>query len=102
MSSIKKISMDKLFTMPNEKNVDLVSNHCNPLQSEPTKLNIQKSSSLQNMHTQEYQSDNLVTLISHDETPLSSRKETTSDLRKYIKMVYNLFVYTLMNVINQT
>ncbi|XP_011497929.1 PREDICTED: myosin heavy chain, non-muscle isoform X2 [Ceratosolen solmsi marchali] len=91
MSSIKKLNVDKLFTLSNEKNLDLMPSHCSPLlHSEPMKLDTRKNSGLQNIQNQEHQNENLATLISHDETPVSSRKETTSDLRKYIKMILDM------------
>lgn len=88
MSSFQKINVDKLFEFPSEINLDLVPNHCSTLHSEPMKLNPPKSSSSsQNVQTQERENESLVTLTSHNETPLTSRKETKSDLKKYIKMV---------------
>ena len=94
LSSFKKISMDKLFDFPSEPNLESMTNHGRMVQSEPLKLESQKSTtSLQNAQVQEHESESLVTLTSNDETPLTSRKESKSDLKKYIKMVYIFILY---------
>ncbi|XP_031787798.1 interaptin isoform X2 [Nasonia vitripennis] len=91
MSSFQKINVDKLFEFPSEINLELVPNHCSTLHSEQMKLNPLKSSlSSQNVQTQERENESSVTLTSHNETPLTSRKETKSDLRKYIKMLLDM------------
>lgn len=42
---------------------------------------------LQSSNSRQEQDESLVTLTSNDETPLTTRKESKDDLRKYIQMV---------------
>lgn len=80
--------MDKFFELPNEPKLDLNPNHGELLNFEPMKLETPKSSKkIQNLQKQETTNESLATLTSQEDTPLSSRKEYKSDLKKYIKMV---------------
>ncbi|KAJ8682145.1 hypothetical protein QAD02_017937 [Eretmocerus hayati] len=90
LPSLQKLGVDKLFEVPNELNLDMVPNHCSTLHAEPTKLEMQKCGSPRNTQTRQIQNESLVTLTSSNDTPLTSRKESKDDLRKYIKMILDM------------
>lgn len=66
------------------------------------RLESQKSAiSLRNMQSQERQNESLITLTSHEDTPVTSRKESKNDLKKYIKMVaYLLCIQFILKNLN--
>lgn len=88
ISTFPKIDVNKFFELPNEPKLDLIPNNGELLNLEPMKLETPKSAKKsQNPPKQETTNESLATLTSHDDTPLSSKKEYKSDLKKYIKMV---------------
>lgn len=85
LSPFQRLNVEKLLEYPVEgqsKNFSKPSGVCHP---EPMKLESTKNRS--GLPWSEFQNESFFTLTSHDETPVTSRKDSSHDLKRYVKMV---------------
>ncbi|KOC69495.1 Centrobin [Habropoda laboriosa] len=83
LTPLQKVHAEKLFESKGPKKSESMPNCCMKFSQEPMKLTLH-SSNTKNFHDQ---NESLSSMIPIDETPLTSRKESKDDLRKYVKMI---------------
>ncbi|XP_034184021.1 centriole duplication and spindle assembly protein centrobin isoform X2 [Osmia lignaria lignaria] len=86
LTPLQKIHAEKLFEYKGPKKSESMPNCCTKLSQEPIRLTTQLSD-VKNFH--DY-NGSMSSMTPIDDTPLTSRKETKDDLRKYIKMIAEL------------
>ena len=86
LSPLQRLHAERIFEAKKSKRCN--SACCNK-ENHAAKLEIRSSSSqnLQSSNSRQEQDESLVTMTSHDETLLTTKKESKDDLRKYIQMV---------------
>lgn len=87
MSSLQKLSVDKLFDIPNGENLESIPEYPSTLCTDFVTPGVQKVVDMQSVHTQDIQNESSIAKASNGPTPWSDKKESESDLKKYIKMV---------------
>lgn len=81
LTPLQKIHAEKLFELRSSKKSESMPNCYTKISQEPIKLTSHVSD------LRKFCDQNECMNTSIDETPLSSRKESKDDLRKYVKMV---------------
>ncbi|XP_003704884.2 centriole duplication and spindle assembly protein centrobin [Megachile rotundata] len=86
LTPLQKIHAERLFEYKGPKKSESMPNCCTKLSQEPIRLTTQMSD-VKNFH--DY-NGSMSSMTPIDDTPLTSRKESKDDLRKYIKMIAEL------------
>ncbi|XP_017759440.1 PREDICTED: uncharacterized protein LOC108550251 [Eufriesea mexicana] len=83
LTPLQKIHAEKLFELKGPKKSESMPNCYTKVSQEPIKLT-SHTSDTKNFHNQ---NDCMSTVTSLDETPLTSKRKSVDDLRKYVKMI---------------
>ncbi|CAK9813289.1 CNTROB [Anthophora plagiata] len=83
LTPLQKVHAEKLFESKGPKKSESMPNCCLKFSQEPMKLTLH-SSNTKDFHDQNESMSNMIPI---DETPVTSRKESKDNLRKYVKMI---------------
>ncbi|KAG7211676.1 hypothetical protein KM043_010926 [Ampulex compressa] len=89
LTPIQRINVEKFFEAKGPRKSESMPDCYTRISQEPMKVPCQVSEAKirHGAMTRDDQNDSLITTTSMEETPLTSRKETKEDLRKYIRMI---------------
>ncbi|KMQ96257.1 sporulation-specific protein 15-like isoform x1 protein [Lasius niger] len=87
LSPIQKIYTDKHFDSKGPKKSESMPNCYTKLSQEPIIYATQPLETQNPIQLLEDQNESVITMNSNENTPLTSRKESKNDLRKYLKMI---------------
>lgn len=87
LSPIQKIYANKHFDSKEPKKSESMPNCYTRLSQEPIRYAPESLETQNPIQLLEDQNESVITMNSNDNTPLTSRKESKNDLRKYVKMV---------------
>ncbi|XP_011263281.2 putative leucine-rich repeat-containing protein DDB_G0290503 isoform X1 [Camponotus floridanus] len=87
LSPIQKIHANKHFDSKEPKKSESMPNCYTRLSQEPIRYATESLETQNPIQLLEDQNESVITMNSNDNTPLTSRKESNNDLRKYVKMI---------------
>ncbi|KAM0734733.1 Centrobin [Formica fusca] len=87
LSPIQKIYASKHFDSKGPKKSESMPNCYTKLSQEPIRYAAQSLETQNPIQSLEDQNESVITMNSNENTPLTSRKESKNDLRKYVKMI---------------
>lgn len=90
LSPIQKIYASKHFDSKGPKKSESMPNCYTKLSQEPIRYAAQSLETQNPIQSLEDQNESVITMNSNENTPLTSRKESKNDLRKYVKMVIKI------------
>lgn len=99
LTPLQKIHAEKLFESKGPKKSESLPNCYTKVSQEPIKL-ASLTSDTKNFHDQ---NECISTVSSLDQTPLTSKRKSVDDLRKYVKMVssrYNEYFFFMSDFIH--
>ncbi|XP_012283475.1 golgin subfamily A member 4 isoform X2 [Orussus abietinus] len=90
LSPVLRLNAEKFLESRDIKKFDSITGCCGKAHPEPMRLESQSVGNFQQIQSRESYDEGLISMPCTDDTPLTSRKESKDDLRRYIKMILDM------------